>query len=307
VILVALLAVRAHAETDIELADKLFEEGVALRDTNLQQSCEKFSQSLQKNPQAIGTLLNVALCDEKLGRIASAVKHFSEALDRAKEGNLADYAAEAQSKIDKLKPDLPHVTIKLLGVRHNGTRVLIGDQVIPSDKLDGAKVAVDPGELLIIVTAPGRVTYETRMMIQKKEEKPIEVPELKEAVVVKSSRKTIGIITTVSGGALAATGIVLSLYARNKYNDQFESQGGAPPACDKTTKTCSPDGQSNTEQAITYGNVATVVGIVGVAAIGVGLYLWISAPKEQEQDQRGITFVPEITPESAGLAAVGRF
>ncbi|RPI08483.1 MAG: hypothetical protein EHM63_06195, partial [Actinobacteria bacterium] len=49
-------------------ADALFAEGVKLRDSNLELACAKFGASLQLNPQAIGVLLNVAMCDEKHGR-----------------------------------------------------------------------------------------------------------------------------------------------------------------------------------------------------------------------------------------------
>lgn len=295
---IALLATHVLAETNIEEADRLFAEGVALRDTNLAQSCEKFNQSLAKNPQAIGTLMNVALCDRKLGRIASAVERFSEARDRAKEGNLEEYEDEAQKNINELTPDLPKVTIRF-AEKLGGTRVLVNERVIPDDKI-GGEIPVDPGELVIVVSAPGRVAYETKVIIAKRELKPIDVPVLKKAVTVtKSSRKTIGIITAASGGALVVTGVVLGLVARSKYNDNF-------PPCDGETKTCPPEVQPDVERARTIGQAGTVVGAVGIAAIGVGAYLWLSAPREREAE-RNVTVVPTLTPESAGLTAVGRF
>lgn len=304
-VVLSLLAVRAHADIDIKKADKLFEEGLALRETNLEQSCKKFRESLEWNPQAIGTLMNVALCDEKLGRIASAVVHFSEARDRAKEGNLPDYVAEAESRIAKLEPELPKVTIKFVGQRPEGTRVLLGDIVIPASKYEsGQEVPVDPGELVIVVSAPGRLAYETKMMIGKKERKAIEVPELKKGVTVKSSRKTIGIITTAAGGTFLVTGVVLGIVARGIYNDNVTEAHCNDNAMGE--KICDPAQQSESERARTYGNVGTVVGAVGLAAAGVGLYLWLSAPNEPTE-QRRVTVVPSFTSESAGLTAVGRF
>jgi hypothetical protein len=302
VVLCAVLASRALAETDIKAADELFAKGLALRETNLEQSCGYFRQSLDKNPQAIGTLMNVALCDEKLGKIASAVERFSEARDRAKEGNLPEYATEAETHIAALSPEVPNVTIKFLGERPAGTRVLIGERVIASERFDGGqKVPVDPGELVIVVSAPGRLAYETKLLINKKEEKAIAVPELKKGITVKSSRKTIGIITTATGGAAFVTGAVLGLVARSIYKTNHDKC--TPSEGDDI---CDPAQQSETERARTIGNVGTVVGAIGLAATGVGVYLWLTAPKDAATERR-VTILPDVTPQSAGLTAIGRF
>ncbi|MBA3502721.1 MAG: hypothetical protein H0T65_20335 [Deltaproteobacteria bacterium] len=299
--MLTLFVAHAHAEVDIKEADRLFAVGLSLRDTNREQSCKYFHQSLEKNPNAIGTLMNVALCDELLGKIASAYARFSEARDRAKEGNLPDYIEEAEAHISTLKVDLPHVTITFLGERPKGTRVLIGDIIVSSTQLDEKSlVAVDPGELVIVVSAPGRLAYETRMMIGKKETKPIEVPELKKGVTVKgSSRKSIGIITTAAGGGLLITGQVLALVARSKYREFKKA-----PFCD-AMDICEAEAQAEIEKAITLGNVGTVVSVVGLAAAGIGVYLWLSAPSEPTEKR--LTFVPNVTPESAGITAIGRF
>ena len=296
---VTLLATLAHAEVDIKKADELFAMGLSLRETNREQSCKYFRDSLEKNPQAIGTLMNVALCDEFFGKIASAHARFSEARDRAKEGNLPDYVEEAEAHIKTLAADLPHVTIKFLGERPPGTRVLIGDIVVSQTQLENnERVAVDPGELVIVVSAPGRLAYETRMMIGKKETKPIEVPELKKGVTVKgSSRKSIGIITTAAGGGLIITGQVLALIARSRYQ-KAKDAGCVMGICD-------PDEQADIESAMTLGDVATGVSIAGIVAAGVGAYLWITAPKDPTEKR--LTFVPDITRERAGITAVGRF
>jgi hypothetical protein len=302
-VLCAALASRAFADTDIKAADALFAKGLALRETNLEQSCGYFRQSLEKNPQAIGTLMNVALCDEKLGKIASAVERFSEARDRAKEGNLPEYATEAEAHLKMLSPDVPKVTIKFLGERPAGTRVLIGERVIASERYDGGKlVNVDPGELVIVVSAPGRLAYETKLLINKKEQKAIDVPELEKGITtVRSSRKTIGIITTATGGAAFATGAVLGLVARSIYKKNHDE---CTPAAGGDI--CDPEQQSETERARTIGSVGTVVGAIGLAAAGVGVYLWLTAPKESSTERR-VTILPDVTPASAGFTAVGRF
>jgi hypothetical protein len=63
--------------------------------------------------------------------------------------------------------------------------------------------------------------------------------------------------------------------------------------------------QTKIEKAIQLGNIGTAVGVVGVAAIGIGAYLWLRAPDETTESR--VTFVPQIAPGEAGVVAVGRF
>lgn len=300
-VVVLLASSTAAADVDIAKADKLFAEGLALRDSNLEQSCAKFEESLSYNPQAIGTLLNVALCDEKLGRIASAVAKFSEARDRAKEQQLAEHLEAAEEHIAALTPELPYLTIRFGTPPIADTKILIDDHVVPMAKIE--RFAVDPGERVIVVSAPGRLPFQTKIMIAKREEKQVEVPELARSVTVKSSRRTIGIITTASGAAAIATGVVIGIVAKGRYDDALK-------LCDTTREPahCPPESQTKTENARTLGNVGTVVGAVGVVAAGVGLYLWLGAPRSSEaREARGVSIVPHVSPEAAGLTAVGRF
>lgn len=287
----------ATADVDIAKADKLFAEGLALRDSNVEQSCAKFEESLSYNPQAIGTLLNVALCDEKLGRIASAVAKFSEARDRAKEQQLADHLKAAEEHIAALTPELPYLTITFATPPIADTKILIDDEVVPLAKVE--RFAVDPGERVIVVSAPGRLPFQTKIVIAKREEKQVEVPELAKSVTVRSSRRTIGIITTASGAAAIATSVVIGLVAKGRYDSALETCDGSDPP------RCPPESQTKTENARTLGNVGTVVGAVGAVAAGVGLYLWLGAPKSSEQRQ--VSIVPHVDGDSAGLAAIGRF
>lgn len=297
----------ASADVDIKKADELFAQGIALRESgSLEQSCAKFEESLFYNPQAIGTLLNVALCDEKLGRIASAVAKFSEARDRAKEQALDEYIKAAEEHIAALTPDLPYVTLTFAEPPARDTKIVIDDRVVPVEKI--ADIPVDPGERVIVVSAPDKLAYKTSIVIGKQQRKTVSIPRLAKSVTVKSSRRTIGLVTTVAGVTALATGIGLGFYANNKYEAQFTGaedspclpgMGGAPPVCNQ-------QGGSEAKAAHTLGTVGTVVGVVGGAAIVVGAYLWITAPSENKLEKR-ISVVPHVTPHEAGVFAVGRF
>src|SRR4051794_5128978 len=93
----------AHAEDNVAKADRLFDEGRALMASDLHAACDKFEESLKWNSQAIGTLMNVALCDAKLGKVASAYAKFTEARARAREGNMDVRLKAAEEQLTALE------------------------------------------------------------------------------------------------------------------------------------------------------------------------------------------------------------
>jgi hypothetical protein len=298
---------RAHADPTpdprIEKADRLFSEGKALLSSNLLQACAKFDESLRENPAAIGTLLNVALCDEKLGRVASAVAKFSEARDRAKEQGLPEHVRAAEEHIAKLQPDVPHLAIKLTEQLPE-TRVLIDDTIIALQAI--GDVAVDPGERVIVVSAPARLPYRAKLVVGTAEHQEVVIPALSRSITITSSRGRIGQITTIVGGAAFGAGIGLGLYARHLHHKQFDDGlCASTPAGDR----CNPAGQTQTERARTLGNVGSVFGGTGFVVTCVGVYLWLRSPRSTPHDtgDKKLVVVPQITPDGLGVVAAGRF
>lgn len=294
---------RAHADPTpdpkIQKADQLFAEGKALLGSNLLEACTKFKLSLQENPAAIGTLMNVALCDEKLGHVASAVAEFSEARIRAKEQGLPEHIRAAEEHITALEPTVPHLTIRLTEQLPE-TKILLDDTVLALDAL--VNHPVDPGELVIVISAPARLPYRAKVTIGMAEHKDVVIPALAKSVTIRASRGRIGQITMIIGGAAIGTGLGLGLYARHLYNKQFDD--GRCQHTD-TGDLCQASGQSQTERAHTFGNIGTVVGVAGVLAAGVGAYLWIRSPSDTSD--KNLIVMPQVSPAGLGVAAVGRF
>lgn len=283
----------ARADDDrVKRADALFAEGRALLKTDLHAGCAKLAESYELNPQAIGTLLNVALCDEKMGRVASAAAKYAEARDRAREQHAKDHLAAAEERLAAVKDRVPHVTVQL-AESLPGTKVLIDGRVI--DAL--TDIPVDPGERILVVSAPDHVAFEHRVKIAEGEHRDVPVPALAKAVTV-SSRRTIGKLVTIGGGVTVVTGVVIGLVGRSRYNTAKDEHCDADLACD-------PEGLSATRSGRTLGTVGTVIGAVGLAGVGVGLYLWLRGPREHAS--AGVTLLPQLDPSAPGFAAVGRF
>jgi hypothetical protein len=289
-------------DDNVARADALFKEAQALQSTDLNAACVKFAESYALNPHALGTLLNVALCDEKLGRLASALEKFTLARDVAAEmlasgdKDVAAHRKAAMTHITALEPRIPHVTVELVPPEVPGTTIVIDGKAYTKDKL--AKLAVDPGSHEVVVTAPGYQPHESKFAIAEGEHHTVAIPRLEKSVSLRSTRRTIGVIVGGAGLAVGATGIVVGLVARSRYNDTSSCHAGGN--CDL------PEDYTKRKNALALGNVGTVVGIAGGAAIVVGAVLWYTGRKSTESAPR-VTLLPHVDSDTAGITAVGRF
>jgi hypothetical protein len=296
-VVLAGLARLARAD-DAADAEKLFAEGQELKEAGKpEQACVKFRAALEKNRNAVGTILNVALCDENAGRTASAYKLFREAEDRAREQNLEEHRKAAEEHKDKLSPLVPHISISF-AEQARDEKLVIDDQIVESSAAND--VEIDPGTRTIVVTAPGRVAYKTTVTIKSGEHQAVEIPKL--GTPVSGGRKSVGKVLTYSGAGVVVAGIAVGFYARHKYNSQFpdhcSNQSSDHPMCD-------PTGYAATQSAKTLGWVGTGVGAAGLVTAGIGAFLWFTSP--QTESSTHVSFMPSLSPEQAGIVAVGRF
>jgi len=288
----------------IERADELFAEGKALLESNLLEACKKFDESLQENPAAIGTLLNVALCDEKLGKVATAVARFSEARIRAKEQGLPEHIHATEEHIAALTPSVPHLTITL--TEHlPETKILLDDTLLAPGAL--ANVPVDPGDLVIVVSAPARLPYRTKLVVALGEHLDVVVPALAKSVTIKSSQLLDRPGHDARRRRRRRRGPRHRPLRPPPLSPAVRRRGAAPPT--RRAAIARPKAQKQTNRAHTYGNVGTVVGVAGVLVAGAGAYLWFRSPKSTPPDTGApkLTVVPQVSPDGLGVVALGRF
>lgn len=286
-------------------ADKLFEDGrkyLAAKEYAL--ACTAFEQSHAADP-AIGTQLNIALCYEDWGKVASAYRAYVEAERLAREKK-DKRAAGARKKVDELAEKSPKLVFDLPANADPSTVLLFDDK-----QLDLAKLAddllVDPGTHTLEIRVPDRPVkkQEIEATVGERKRVPIELPvaekpkvELPPNVVITTPRKKgrmYGGIALTAGGAIAI-GIAsfVALAARQDYADAVvDCPGGA---C--TTR----EAYDATQDARTRANVMTFVMGGGVALVGVGVYLIAtSAGKKIEQAPVSLT----VAPGSVGIAIGG--
>ncbi len=89
---------RPSAASDREHAEQLFQEGRELMQKGqLEEACARFAESFELE-HAVGTLLNLASCMERSGRVPRACELYTEARDLSKSGGRDDRARFADDR-----------------------------------------------------------------------------------------------------------------------------------------------------------------------------------------------------------------
>ena len=129
----ALGPLTAHAQTaeDKAAAEALFDEGRTLMEKgDVAGACRKFEES-DRLDTAPGTLLNLAGCYERLGKVASAWATYRRAAPLARERGQTEREKFARTRATELEPRLPRL------------RILVPDQ----SKVEGLTIARDGKDL----------------------------------------------------------------------------------------------------------------------------------------------------------------
>jgi hypothetical protein len=189
--LVVLGAATAHADP---AAEQLFRDGKELVAAGkLDEGCDKLqrSQDLEKRS---GTLLNLADCREKQGRLTVAWEMFLEAKSLAAQQGNELRVAEADRRIAAIVPRLAHLTVKLPPTerRHAGTVVLHDGIAMPPALYDVA-APVDPRTHVIEVRAPAYRPWKKELALAPGSTSVVEVPALKLDFAPRLRRGAIGL------------------------------------------------------------------------------------------------------------------
>jgi hypothetical protein len=136
-------------------AEALFNAAKQLRDGGqVADACPLFAESKRLAP-AIGVTLYLADCYERLGRTASAWEQFRDAEHLAHERGDDKRATVARDRAHALESKLNRLTVVASPGPHEGWQVLVDGAPLPADRWNAA-LAVDPGDHVIAVQAPGQ-------------------------------------------------------------------------------------------------------------------------------------------------------
>lgn len=169
------IAPRASAQEELDPASAaLFHEGRALiKKGDWVAGCERIEAST-KRIAAVSALLNLALCREHDGRVASAwvIARRALLLNKETQGRQRREGLDASGLeiVGRLEPRLPKLRVSV-APKLEGARVDEGGLEVPLD----TSVPLDPGEHELVLTAPGRSSVRRKVQLREGEVLSVEM------------------------------------------------------------------------------------------------------------------------------------
>jgi hypothetical protein len=315
-------------------AEALFDEGVRLmKSGDFEEACPKLETSQRVDP-AVGTLLYLGECYEKLGRSASAWATFREAQSAAESTGQARRAQTAKQRVEKIEKELTYLIIEVADATRTlpGLRITRGG-IDAGTSIIGAPVPVDPGDVKIEVSAPGYQNYVVTVNVSPRSRQTLQVPALAEKEEPKpvapleptqvaaqpfspsptspaappppaeeggmSAVGVVGLVVAGAGLVTAGIGTVYGLRAMSEDNKADEVCG--PTICQEKA------GFDHSESAVKSAKVANLA--IGVGAglfVAGGLTFLLSPSSEPTKESAFVRVTPRVGLGFAGIGVEGR-
>lgn len=280
-------------------ADEQFRKGREEQDRgNCQKALEHFRESHALKPGR-GTLLNMGLCEKKLGQLAKALQHLEELLPQLPAGD--ERRQIVREALSEIKPKVPYLRIVLSADSPAGTSVSYDHSELPSTMV-GTDMPVDPGKHSIVVESPGRPDrhYDVFMEEGKRQTLAVEVGVVKPSEPIAQNGSSgkgsaLGWIVLGAGAAGFVTAAITGALASRDYE-------AAERSC-PTHRGCSPQAMNAAELGKTESIINTVALGVGIVGAGVGIPLLVMSIKKGNPSSVGVW----VSPDGARLGWSGRF
>lgn len=289
------------------------------------QAVPLFRRAYTLYPQGLGTLRNIAECEEQLGHFASSRRAWLD-LKRALIAQATpnpDYNSwdtEADEAAARLKPKVAElhvdVTVKTPDTEgpandKSGVDLIInGENLGPS--LVGVPIDRDPGTYTVRAQTPDATPVEQSITLAAGDNKHMSLrlvktpkatpgdttqpPGMDSDADARHTRRTIGWIVTGVGGAALVTGAVTLILRGSAKSDLDSKCGGDHENCVTTNR---DDVNSVVDRGKTMSTLTTVFGIAGGVFIAAGVTLVVLNPNSVS--------AVRVSPSIGGLDFSGRF
>jgi hypothetical protein len=289
---------------DRAAAESLFQDGRRLLEAgDVATACVKFAESQRLAP-ALGSLLNLAACHEREGKIASAWIEFSEAATLSERAGESERAAFATERANALARELATVTVTVRGTEPG--RVVTLDEREVRAATFGTAIPIDPGEHVVKASAPGKAPFvRTFSVARGRSATSIEVPELSAAAPPISKPATTaaaGATATpsaanaepaqpelwpllVTGGVGVAGMAVGTVFGLKTFAEKETVDRECPPS---EHPYCSSEGLAANERAHDAALISTIGFGVGAVAGAAFTYLFFSGRETRASSQASV-------------------
>jgi hypothetical protein len=295
--------------SDTPAAQGLFDQAKKLMAAHkYAEACPKFEESERLDP-ALGTLLNLANCYEKDGKLAKAWSVFLELTSKADAAGQRERARIGRERAAALEPRLSKIVVAVPSASASPGLEITRDGVVVGQAQLGTEIPADPGTHAVAASAPGRKAWSTTVILTEGKTSTVTVPELPLVPVAHidepapprrgplpsrteeglpertATRSGIGIqkaLGLVSGGVgLVGVGIGtgFGLLSMSKHSQ-------AHSACPDPTCPAGGNGPALWRDAVNAGNVATIAFIAGGVGLAGGAILWLTAKDAHTEPRR---------------------
>jgi hypothetical protein len=313
----------APAATEKAAAEALFEEGTSLVEKGeLKTGCEKLAASQELDP-ALGTVLRLGDCYDRLGRTASAWASFKQAAAMARASSQPDREAIANERVVDLEARLSRLKLVVAENAANELQIKLGGVVIPPASW-GSPLPVDPGVQHVEASAPGHQTWSTDFQVATgSASSELEIPALEPSPVAAadprfpapvvdperdaarpgSGQRTFGYVLGGVGLAALATGGVFAYLAYDKNEESLEHCLRDEP------NACSIEGKSLRDDAASHATIASIGVGAGAGLLLTGVVLLLTAPSGESAAgaSRPVSLSARVSHESMRLSLSGAF
>lgn len=183
-LLLGSLAHDAHAQpspVDQQVAQTLFDTARQLmKEGKYAEACPRLEESQRLDPGG-GTLLNLAICHEKLGRLATAHAEYAAALSQAIAAGRADRQRTARDALAALAPRLARLEVVVDDPTPD--LVVTVDGVALPRAAWGIATPFDPGRHVVRAQASGRRSHEVEVTLTEAQSSVLRIPALTAEVV----------------------------------------------------------------------------------------------------------------------------
>lgn len=294
----------APSQADQALAQTLFDRAVDLMDKkDYASACPMLAESQRLDP-AGGTLLNLGLCREHEGKVASAWIAYNDALSQAIKDGRKDRESTARARLEAIGDKISRVTVEVSpAAQVPGLEVAL-DGTPLRQVAWGVAAPIDRGDHTLVARAPGKKPWEAHVAIESDgEAAKVTVPALVDEPVAATQEVarpaplpaapeprehtrpmagTLGLVSIAAGGVTLAAGAVLgglAIARRSESNDECPADR------------CTQRGVDLNEQAKSLAWACDVALGVGVVLATVGVVLVLTAPKSASRTPPGLALV----------------
>ena len=300
-------------------AEDLFRRGKALMAHNKhEEACPLLGESYRLDP-TLGTLLNLALCHEHIGKTASAwgefrsVEQQAHAASPPNEGRARfarDHADKLEKRLSRVKITVPTearapgLVIKVDG-EAKGEPLWAGVPVDPGTRVVEAsatnktpislKVKIDDEGVLQNVTIPVLADVPVAVVAPTTPANPAQM-EAVEEYAADRARRTTGYVIGGIGVATLAVGVAFGIAAIVNDNEAKKCSPCVRGSSDATAS------DQATDRSLVFANISNVTLPLGLVGSAVGAYLVLSAGPGHK-----VALAPVTTRSTAGLSMSGEW